>query len=397
MALFSSKLSSLHKILQKTVLINGVRSVSGLKNEGIEVTLTKNPMPKIHEQVKSPNDIVFGKNFSDHMLIASWTKEEGWMKPKIVPYGNLSLSPALSALHYSTECFEGLKAFYGVDGKIRLFRPLENMKRMNSSAAAASLPEFDGAEYLECIKDLLRVDKDWVPKMDGCSLYIRPTFIGTEASVGVKPSNSAMLYTICGPAGPYFSGGAFNPVSLYADPKYVRAWPGGVGAFKMGGNYGPAIRIQGHATAKGCDQVLWLYGDDHQITEVGTMNIFVHWINEDGDPEIATPPLDGTILPGVTRMSLLELGATWGTHKVVERRMNMKDIIKAVEEKRMKEMFGAGTACVVCPVDRILYMDKSIHIPTVETGGEVAKRYYKELTDIQYGRAPNNDWTVTVD
>eukprot|EP00731_Ephydatia_muelleri_P007044 Em0003g1292a len=261
--------------------------------------------------------------------------------------------------------------------------------------------EFDGAEFLECIKDLIRLDKDWVPKAKDCSLYLRPTFIGTQPFIGVNASQSALLYCIMCPVGPYFKknkddpSSIFSPVSLYADPKYIRAWPGGVGDTKIGGNYGPTIRVQKIAETKGCNQVLWLLGEDRQVTEVGTMNVFFHWTNEQGEPEIATPPLLGSILPGVTRKSLLELGKSWGTHKVVERYITMKDVTKAVKDGRLKEMFGAGTASVVCPINRILYQDENIRIPTMETGAVVASRFYKELTDIQYGRVPH-EWSVVI-
>lgn len=379
------------KALHKPLAFQLARCASTLKHDGIELTRTQNPRPKPDDKT-----LEFGREFSDHMLLVDWNKDEGWGTPKIAPFGNFSLSPALSALHYATECFEGLKAYRGPDGKIRLFRPMQNMKRLSDSAVAASLPEFNGEEFLECIKDLIRVDREWVPKTENCSLYVRPTFIGTEPYLGVGRSNKARLYCITCPVGPYFKEGTFNPVSLYADPQYIRAWPGGVGNSKMGGNYGPTIRVQKVAEKQGCSQVLWLLGEDHQLTEVGTMNIFVHWINEDGDPEIATPPLSGAILPGVTRMSLLDLGKTWGTHKVVERTITMQDVQKAVKDGRLKEIFGAGTACVVCPVNRILFLKEDILIPTMDTGAEVANRFYKELTDIQYGRT-EHEWSVLVD
>jgi branched-chain amino acid aminotransferase len=385
----------LEKAFRSSVLLTSLRSVSTFKHEGIEVSLTQDPRPKTRVE-----DLTFGAEYSDHMLSVNWTKIDGWDTPKIVPYGNLSLSPALSALHYSTECFEGMKAFKGVDGRVRLFRPMENMKRLSRSAVAASLPEFDKEGFLECIKDIVRVDSDWVPQptktIKHPSLYIRPTFIGTEPFLGVREPHSALLYCITSPVGPYFKTGTFQPVSLYADPAFIRAWPGGVGESKMGGNYGPTIRIQRIAEAKGYAQVLWLFGENHELTEVGTMNIFVHWINEDGDPEIATPPLCGTILPGVTRMSLLELAATWGSHKVVERTITMDDVRKAVKENRLKEMFGAGTACVVCPVNKIAFLDEHLTIPTMESGAEVAQRCLKELTDIQYGHV-DHEWAVVID
>lgn len=229
-----TRLSSCKKLwlphLQQTVRLS-----STLKHEGIVVTVTKNPQPKIHERVASPTEIEFGKHFSDHMLLCRWNKEDGWDKPRIEPYRDVPLPLSMNCLHYATTCFEGLKAYHGVDGKIRLFRPMENMLRLSRSAVASSLPEFDKEAFLECIKDLVRLDKDWVPKMDNCSLYIRPTFIGSEPAIGVQASSEALLYCLTGPAGPYFKSGTFNPVSLYADPMFIRAWPGGVGNSKMGG------------------------------------------------------------------------------------------------------------------------------------------------------------------
>ncbi|XP_059970084.1 branched-chain-amino-acid aminotransferase, cytosolic isoform X1 [Mesoplodon densirostris] len=291
--------------------------------------------------------------------------------------------------------FEGLKAFRGVDNKIRLFRPNLNMDRMYRSAMRATLPAFDKEELLECIQQLVKLDQEWVPHSTSASLYIRPTFIGTEPSLGVKKPTKALLFVILSPVGPYFSSGSFNPVSLWANPKYVRAWKGGTGDCKMGGNYGSSLFAQCEAMDNACQQVLWLYGEDNQITEVGTMNLFLYWINEDGEEELATPPLDGIILPGVTRQSILDLAHEWGEFKVSERYLTMDDLNTAVEENRVREMFGSGTACVVCPVSNILYKGETIHIPTMENGPKLASRILDKLTDIQYGRE-ESDWTITV-
>ncbi|XP_054848853.1 branched-chain-amino-acid aminotransferase, cytosolic-like isoform X1 [Eublepharis macularius] len=342
-----------------------------------------------------PGKLVFGKHFTDHMLTIEWTQEKGWGKPNIKPFQNLSLHPASSALHYSVQLFEGMKAFRGLDKRIHLFRPMLNMERMFRTALRACLPPFDKSELLECIRQLIHVDQDWVPHSDSASLYIRPTFIGTEPSLGVARSTYALLYVILGPVGPYFATGSFNPVSLLADPGFVRAWMGGVGDCKLGGNYGPTIYVQNEAAKEGCQQVLWLYGEDHQLTEVGTMNIFMFWKDQQGDLELVTPPLNGIILPGVTRHSLLDLARKWGEFRVSEKVITMADLIKGLEEKRVKEVFGSGTACVVCPVNRILYRGKNYHIPTMENGPEIAKRFLKELTDIQYGRVAS-DWVQPV-
>ncbi|XP_041033730.1 branched-chain-amino-acid aminotransferase, cytosolic-like isoform X2 [Carcharodon carcharias] len=359
------------------------RSVSTMfKAADLQIELTK------HSKEKPDRDnLVFGKSFSDHMLTVEWSAKKGWDKPHIKPLQNLSLHPASSVLHYSIELFEGMKAFRGVDNKIRMFRPDLNMERMHRSALRACLPDFDKAELVECIRKLIEVDREWVPYSDAASLYIRPTFIGTEPSLGVSRADHALLFVIIGPVGPYFATGSFNPVSLLADPKFVRAWKGGVGDCKMGGNYGPTVYVQNEAQKQGCQQVLWLYGDEHEITEVGTMNIFVYWKNEQGEVELLTPPLDGTILPGVTRQSLLDLAQQWGEFKVSERGMAMSELIKGLQENRVKEVFGSGTACVICPVSRILYQGQNYHIPTMENGPELAKRFLKELTDIQISAA----------
>ncbi|XP_075408100.1 branched-chain-amino-acid aminotransferase, cytosolic isoform X2 [Tenrec ecaudatus] len=342
-----------------------------------------------------PDNLVFGTVFTDHMLTVEWSAEFGWEKPQIKPLQNLSLHPSASVFHYALELFEGLKAFRGVDNKIRLFRPNLNMDRMYRSALRATLPVFDKEELLKCIQQLVNLDQEWVPYSTSASLYIRPTFIGTEPSLGVKKPTKALLFVILSPVGPYFSSGTFNPVSLMANPKYVRAWKGGTGDCKMGGNYGSSILAQCEAMENGCQQVLWLYGDDNQITEVGTMNLFLYWINEDGEEELATPPLDGIILPGVTRQSILDLAHKWGEFKVSERYLTMDDLTTAIAANRVREMFGSGTACVVCPVSDVLYKGENIHIPTMENGATLASRILEKLTSIQYGREESN-WTVIV-
>ncbi|XP_040012927.1 branched-chain-amino-acid aminotransferase, cytosolic-like isoform X1 [Xiphias gladius] len=370
--------------------IGSLRSASSFKvaDIGIERNTACKPKP-------DPSSLVFGKQFSDHMLTIDWSDRDGWEAPQIKPFQNLSLHPATSALHYSIELFEGMKAFRGVDNHIRLFRPMLNMERMHRSADRSCLPLFDKGELLECIRKLVEIDREWVPYSQDASLYIRPTFIGVEPSLGVSRPGKAMIFVIIGPVGPYFATGSFNPVSLLADPSFVRAWKGGVGAYKMGGNYGPTIMVQNEAVKRGCQQVLWLYGEQEEITEVGTMNLFIYWTNEQGERELVTPPLDGIILPGVTRQSLLDLARAWGEFKVTERTMGMKELLGALDAGRILEMFGAGTACVVCPVGSLLYKGKTYQIPTMENGPDLAKRFHKELTDIQYGRKPS-DWAPLV-
>lgn len=355
----------------------------------------------IQEKICSPDQrnakpdlssLVFGKYFTDHMLEIPWTADEGWGTPLISPLHDLKVHPAAKVLHYAIELFEGMKAYRGEDGRLRLFRPDRNMARMYDSAVRASLPAFDTQELVKCIKRLVQVEKDWVPHSTSSSLYIRPTFIATDPSLGVASPNSALIYVILCPVGPYFASG-FKPVSLMADPQYVRSWPGGCGARKMGSNYAPTIYIQKQAEKLGHQQVLWLYGDDHQLTEVGTMNIFIFMINKNGERELVTPPLDGLILPGVTRLSLLELAREWKEFKVTERSINMAEVVEAHKEKRLIEVFGAGTACVVCPVSNISYQGQDYAIAQSESS--LSQRFYKTMGDITYGRVAH-PWAVEV-
>ncbi|XP_037616080.1 branched-chain-amino-acid aminotransferase, cytosolic [Sebastes umbrosus] len=339
-----------------------------------------------------PDEVPFGTVFSDHMLTIEWSKSEGWQAPHIKPFGNLSLHPASSSLHYGIQLFEGLKVYRGDDNQLRLFRPMLNMNRMSNSAKRACLPAFDQSELLECIKRLLEIDQSWIPHSKSLDLYIRPTFIGTGHYLGIKKPVNALLYVILTQMGTYFEFGS-EGMSLWADPKYTRAWKGGTGNHKLGGNYGCSLAAQYEAEDYGCLQVLWLYGEDHQITEAGTMNIFMRWINEDGEEELATPSLDGLILPGVTRQSILDLARKWGEFKVTERHLTMSQLCSALKQQRVKQIFGCGTASLICPIGRIVYQGENLHIPCQDT--QLTSRIVKELKDIQYGRTPS-DWTMPV-
>lgn len=344
------------------------------------------------------DDLVFGKHFTDHMLkIAYHRRLGGWQTPEIMPMENLVLHPAAKVFHYAVELFEGMKAYRGVDGRIRVFRPEMNMARMNASAQRSGLPTFESEDFIKCMSRLVTIDQEWVPHTEAASLYLRPTLIGIEPTLGVASSDSALLYTILSPVGGYFKPGAASMgVSLLADPRYTRAWPGGVGDRKMGSNYAPTIQIQKEATKQGLQQVLWLYGDDHQLTEVGTMNIFVLMVNEQGERELITPPLNGLILPGITRDSILHLAREWRQFKVTERPINMFEIKKALYENRILEMFGTGTACIVSPIERIYYMGENLMIPTLDHEEPVWKQICTTLTDIQYGKI-KHPWAVAID
>lgn len=337
--------------------------------------------------------LLFGHHCSDHMIKVRWTKADGWDTPTIVPVHNFSMHPYSKVFHYAQELFEGMKAYRGPDKRIRLFRPDMNMKRMRQSAARLCLPDFDGDELIEIMKQLLQIDESWVPPIEtNASMYIRPTLMGTEPTLGVQPSNEAMLFVVMGPVGPYFSTSQVKPVSLMANPKYVRAWPGGSGDSKLGSNYAPTLKAQQEALKRGHQQVLWLYGDDHQLTEIGTMNIFLFSKRRDGTLELATPPLtEGLILPGVTRFSLMDLARSYGEFDIVERVIRMQEVEDLIAEGRLLEIFGAGTACVVSPIGEIGFEGKTLTIPPPK----LSLRLLKELTDIQYGLKPH-PWSVVV-
>ena len=331
-------------------------SIPEIDYSNIAIERTSNPRKKT-----ALEKLIFGQSFSDHMLQLHWNAETGvWSKPIISEFKNMEISPAAGCLHYGMECFEGMKAYKDKEGSIRLFRPDMNMKRMNFSMQRLSFPPLDENGFLECIKRLVQVDGDWIPDELGYSLYLRPTAIGTSSSLGVAASKDVTLFCICSPVGPYFQSG-LEAVQLYADTENVRAWPGGTGNAKVGGNYGPSIAPQVKAKeGHGCHQVLWLFGEDHQITEVGAMNIFFVIENPKNPNQkiVYTPPLSrGDILPGVTRDSVINIirdghldGHIEGSIIVEERPITMNEIVQADKENKLCEIFCAGTAVVICPV-----------------------------------------------
>lgn len=364
---------------------------SSFRFEDLEIKLNKT-VPDLPDD---PAKLQFGHKFTDHMLTIDWSAKEGWERPVIGPLKNLEIHPAAKVLHYAVEVFEGMKAYKGVDSQVRLFRPDLNLNRLHRSTLRSALPAFDKEELLNCLKKLVSIEKDWIPKSTSASLYIRPTFIGTEPTLGVSATNRAKLYILASPTGPYFPTG-FKPVTLLADNKYIRAFPGGVGNFKVGSNYGPTIYVGIEAQKQGCQQVLWLFGEEEYLTEAGTMNMFIVIKNDQGETELITPPLDGTILEGVTRQSILDLARRWGKIKVSERPMKMGEALTLLEKNRLLEMFGSGTACVVCPIEALLYKGKKHQIPTMTSGAPFMSRFAKELSDIQYGRTAH-EWAPIVD
>lgn len=387
-----------NKQLLKKLIAQAVRFSSSSSSSFDSRNLQVEFCPPSKLQPKPPaNDLGFGKHFTDHMLKIKWTANEGWAAPKIGPLENFQMHPAAKVLHYAQELFEGMKAYRGHDDKIRMFRPLHNMVRLNGSAERACLPTFEGTEFVKCMRRLIQLDQEWVPHQESASLYIRPTMIGTEPTLGVGAANEVELFVILSPVGPYFAGG-LKPVNLLADPRYVRAWPGGCGYVKMGSNYAPTLWTQKMAESEGCHQCLWLVGEDHEITEVGAMNIFILMQKPDStDLELVTPPLhSGCILPGVTRRSILELTREWAEFEVSERKITMGEVMKAKNENRLVEIFGCGTAAIVCPVGGIKYEDKMVPIPVDESDKSISVRLRGTMSDIYYGRV-DHPWGVDIE
>lgn len=289
-----------------------------------------------------------------------------------------------------------MKAYRGVDGKIRLFRPDMNMKRMIRTADRSSLPTFDGEELIKCMSELIKLDQEWVPESkDGQTnaLYIRPTMIGTEGALGVSSAKESMLYVITSPVGAYFDSSKIQPVKLLANPNFVRAWPGGCGDKKMGSNYGPTIKVQAEASKLGYHQVLWLYGEDYQVTEVGVMNFFLVKKGKNGRKLLITPPLDqGLILPGVTRDTIISMAKEWDDVDVIERTIDMKEIIDSLEVGSVVEAFSAGTAAIVSPVGLIHFKGQDLIFPEV-TKDSLSQKIFRALNDIYYGKVSPHPFT----
>jgi len=321
----------------------------------------------------------FGKTFTDHMFIMEYTAGRGWHDARIVPYGPISLEPSATCFHYGQETFEGMKAYRGDDGRILLFRPEENFKRLNESNVRLCIPELDVNDCMDALNKLLEVEKDWVPSAPNTSLYIRPFVIGIEEVLGVKEASRYLFMIICSPSGPYYASG-LKPVKIYVETKYVRAVKGGMGFAKTGGNYAASMKAQSEAHEQDYSQVLWLDGVDRKyIEEVGAMNIFFVI-----DGEVVTPMLNGSILAGITRKSVLELLRNKG-YKVSERRISIDEVAKAYEKGKLTECFGTGTAAVISPVGELKYDDNIMVIGGGEIG-PIASMLYKTLTDIQWGR-----------
>jgi len=329
-----------------------------------------------------PDTLAFGTVFTDHMFIMDYHEGRGWHTPRIVPYQPFAIDPAACVLHYAQAVFDGLKAYRGADGTIRLFRAAKHAERLNRSCERLCIPTLDPDVIIESLHALIEVDQEWVPAKRGTSLYIRPTVIATEAFLGVRPATSYQYFVILSPVGPYYAEG-INPVSILATDQYVRAVEGGLGAAKTAGNYAASLYAADQAKKQGYTQVLWLDGVHRKyLDEVGTMNIMVRI----GD-EIVTPPLTGTILAGVTRDSVLTLLRDWGC-RVSERPISIDEVLAASDDGTLAEIWGTGTAAVVSPVGELGYKDRKI---VVNGGriGELTQKLYDTIVDIQYGAAPD--------
>ena len=342
----------------------------------IKIQKTENP------KAKPEGPLGFGKIFTDHMFIMNYTEGMGWHDARIVPFGDLSFSPASMVFHYGQEMFEGLKAYRGEDGKTYLFRPDMNAKRTNATNDRLCIPHLPEEDFVQAVKAIVKVDEDWVPTEKGTSLYVRPFIIATDPFLGVAPSKTYLFIIILSPSGAYYASG-LEPVGIWIEDDYVRAVRGGMGFAKTGGNYAASLAAQVKAHDAGYSQVLWLDGVERKyIEEVGAMNIFFKI-----DGEIVTPMLNGSILPGITRNSVLHLCKHWG-YKVSERKISVDELLEAQKSGKLEEVFGTGTAAVISPVGKLRYKDD---VMTIGDGkiGPVSQRLYDTVTGIQLGKLPD--------
>lgn len=336
------------------------------------------------------NALGFGKYFTDYMFTMDWTKEEGWHNATIEPYGPIQLDPATMVLHYAQETFEGLKAYKTKEGKVLLFRPERNAKRFANSNRRLCMEILPEEMFVDAIATLVSYEKDWIPTAEGTSLYIRPFMFATESAVGVHPSNAYKFMIVLSPVGAYYPEGV-NPVKIYVEDEYVRATKGGTGFTKCGGNYAASIAAQVKAEKLGYTQVLWLDGVERKyVEEVGTMNaMFII------DNKVVTAPCDGTVLPGVTRDSVIQLLKSWG-YVVEERHLSIDELMEAGRNGSLQEAFGTGTAAVISPIGELNYKGEIIKINNFKTG-EITQRLYDTLTGIQWGKLEDTfHWTYEV-
>ncbi|MGX8834051.1 branched-chain amino acid aminotransferase [Amedibacillus sp. YH-ame6] len=336
------------------------------------------------------NNLGFGKYFTDHMFTIDWTTEKGWHNAKIEPYAPICMDPATLVLHYAQETFEGLKAYRTKDGRILLFRPEMNGRRMINSNRRLCMAELPEDMFVEAVEKIVAYEQDWIPTAEGTSLYIRPFMFASEAAVGVHPSNSYKFIILLSPVGAYYPEGV-NPIKIYVEDEYVRATKGGTGFTKCGGNYAASIAAQVKAEKLGYTQVLWLDGVERKyVEEVGTMNVMFKI-----DGKIITAPCDGTVLPGVTRDSILQILSSWG-YEVEERHLAIDDLMEAGRNGTLEEAFGTGTAAVISPVGELNYKGEITIINDFKTG-TLTQKLYDTLTGIQWGDVEDTfGWTREV-
>lgn len=334
--------------------------------------------------------IPFGTYFTDHMFLMNYDESKGWHDPRIVPYGNIELSPAATVFHYAQEIFEGMKAYRSDKGEILLFRPRENLMRLNSSAERLCIPQIPEDIFLEALNALLKLDSAWVPAEPDTSLYIRPFIIGTDPHLGVHASKSYLFAIITCPVGNYYPEG-LNPVRIMIENSDVRAVRGGTGYTKCGGNYAASLRAGERAESQGYSQVLWLDGvTRHNIEEVGSMNVMFKI-----GGKIITPELSGSVLPGITRKSCIELLKTWG-YEVEERAFTVDELVHAAENGTLEEAWGTGTAAVVSPIGEISFEGHSHEIGGSKIGA-LTQKLYDTITGIQWGKAEDTfGWSTKV-
>ncbi|HEV8531311.1 MAG TPA: branched-chain amino acid aminotransferase [Methylomirabilota bacterium] len=343
-----------------------------------------------HKTKPKDSELGFGSVFTDHMFVSDFQEEKGWYDPRVEPYGLLPLDPAAAVLHYAQAVFDGLKAFRGVDGKVRLFRPQKHVERLNNSAKHMCIPPLDPELALRSLVTLVGIERDWVPAAIGTSLYIRPTIIASEPFLGVRPAKSYIYFVILSPVGAYYPEG-MAPVKIRVEERHVRAVEGGLGNAKTGANYAASLMAGEEAKHEGFTQVLWLDGVHRKyIDEVGTMNIMVKIAGE-----VITPPLTGTILPGVTRDSVLTLLRDWGG-KVSERQISIDEVVAAHTAGTLEEVFGTGTAAVISPVGELAFRGRRMVI-NGGTIGPMTQKLYDAIVGIQYGKlADPHGWMVEV-
>ena len=353
----------------------------------LNIRVEKTTSPK---QKPDGKNLGFGKIFTDHMFVMNYTEGQGWHDARIVPFQDLTLSPACMVFHYGQEMFEGLKAYRGADGKARLFRPIMNARRTNASNARLCIPQLPEEDFVQAVSAVVKVDEAWIPSEPGTSLYIRPFIIATDAFLGVAPSKTYLFIIILSPSGAYYASG-LKPVGIWIEDDYVRAVRGGMGFAKTGGNYAASLAAQVKAHDDGYSQVLWLDGVERKyIEEVGAMNIFFKI-----DGKIVTPMLNGSILPGITRNSVIELCKSWGMD-VEERKISVDELIEAQKTGKLEEVFGSGTAAVISPVGKLRFKDDVMVIGDGDIG-PVSQKLYDAITGIQNGTKDDPfGWVVTL-